>query len=198
MARPPSALMRGLHGVIQPGLRERQICTSTYRRRSSRSFGVVRRGDHGPSWAEELRATARSDLVSKGVDVECPQCAARAVIRRSGEVRLTCGGCGLSRTSSALSLWPDGTEVVVRDPCFGTRLWLQGPCVGHTLWAVNDEHLDYIENYVGAEQRRDRSAFTLFNSALGEQLPKWMVLAKNRPALLRTIGVLRARSSSNC
>jgi hypothetical protein len=91
--------------------------------------------------------------------------------------------------------WPDRSESVVRDPWFGAALWLQSPCLGHTLWAVNEEHLAYIERYVRAERRRDRAESKLFNSALGEQFPKWMVLAKHRDSLLRTIDDLRGRVS---
>jgi hypothetical protein len=60
---------------------------------------------------------------------------------------------------------------------------------------VNNAHLDYIEAYVCAGHRRDRSPMKLYNSALGEQFPKWMVLAKNRAAVLKTIARLRERDA---
>jgi hypothetical protein len=109
-------------------------------------------------------------------------------------MRLTCLSCGRARSRTGPISWPEGSEAVVRDPWFGAPLWLQGPCAGHVLWAVNDEHLDYIERYVSADHRRDRSSQKLFNSALGEQFPKWMVVAEHRAAIAKTIVRLRERS----
>ncbi|HTW07841.1 MAG TPA: hypothetical protein VME46_10035 [Acidimicrobiales bacterium] len=51
-------------------------------------------------------------------------------------------------------------------------------------------HLDYIEDYVRSSVRARRE-FTQFGSALGEQLPEWIVLATNRDAVLRSAEELR-------
>jgi ribosomal protein S27E len=156
--------------------------------------GVMRRGDRGPSWAEELRAIARSSLAGQGVDVECPRCSAKATVSRSDSSRrLVCTSCGLTRSADGGTAWPDGSEAVVRDPWFGAPLWFQGPCAGHTLWAVNEDHLAYIEHFIESDRSRDRSSSKLFNSALAEQFPKWMVQARNRPDVLKAISRFRER-----
>jgi hypothetical protein len=77
-----------------------------------------------------------------------------------------------------------------RDPWFGARLWLQAEVTGHLLWAANPEHLRYIEQYVSSRTRARRE-FTQFGSALGEQLPGWLVSAKHRDAVLRAITRMR-------
>lgn len=155
----------------------------------------VRGNDRRHSWASEQRDFATWELIKQGVDVHCLRCSGKALVRRDGtESRITCGACGFSRVSGFGLIWPDGSQPIVRDACFGAALWLQTACAGHVLWAVNEDHLTHIEGFVAARQRRDRSS-RLFNSALGEQFPKWMVLAKNRAAVLASIEELRQRSA---
>lgn len=78
----------------------------------------------------------------------------------------------------------------VRDGYFNLPLYLQVECVGHVLWAYNAEHLDWLESLVAASlrelsPRQPRS--------LAHALPKWMLLARNRDAVVQGIGRLRAR-----
>lgn len=78
------------------------------------------------------------------------------------------------------------------DQTFQCPLWLQAPCVGHTLWALNRRHLNYLADYIASGLRRDRSD-KLFNSGLGERLPRWMVVAKHRDAVLDSIERMRRK-----
>jgi hypothetical protein len=126
--------------------------------------------------------------------VVCPRCGRPALIQRvETNVQLSCQACGYSRRQPATGdPWPDGSAAVVVDAWFAVPLLLQVPCEGHQLWALNQRHLDYLEQYIAKGQRRDRRPFLLFGSALGEQLPRWMVIAKNRAAVLRGLRQLSA------
>jgi len=121
--------------------------------------------------------------------VACPRCDQLAFIRlTANDVRLSCAACAYNqRRPSSGGCWPNGSAPVVLDSWFGAPLWLQMPSVGHVLWAVNGDHLAYIESYIMKGLRRDRRPFVLFGSALGEQLPKWMVTAKNREAVTKAV-----------
>jgi len=84
-----------------------------------------------------------------------------------------------------------------QDLHFGAELWFQAECCGgHLLWALNLEHLDWLERYVGARLRerpsRSPSAPTASASALARKLPAWLKGAKHRDEILRTIRRLRA------
>lgn len=155
------------------------------------------------SWASEVREVARDSLLREVV-VACPNCQARTSTRlrtapknfRPAEtmVRLACGACGFTAERQfGNQPWPKaGTDGQMVDPWFQAALWLQTRCVGQILWALNPQHLSYIHDYVASDVR-GRREFAQFGSALGEQLPEWMVLAKNRPALLRSIAELGER-----
>lgn len=124
--------------------------------------------------------------------VECPDCGRPARIRALADsTRFACGSCGLSReTADGRACSPVLDRGEARDPWFGARLQLQADVAGHLLWAANQEHLGLIERYV-ASRTRSRGEFTTFGSAIGEQLPRWLVSAKNRDAALKAIGRMR-------
>ncbi|MFC4311273.1 hypothetical protein ACFPN2_19400 [Steroidobacter flavus] len=141
--------------------------------------------------------------------VVCPRCSARALVRPYSEkrpARLVCVKCGTSRswvlsargvlTSGRASQWPRGTYAVgdAADPYFHLPLWLRVPCGSEVLWAFNERHLNFIDEYVRAENRR--RAPTLpggpRNALLESRLPRWMKLARNREAVIAAIAKLRA------
>jgi hypothetical protein len=77
---------------------------------------------------------------------------------------------------------------VAEDPRFGVPLWLRTDCCGgHLLWATNEEHLRYLEAYVGASLR-ERPADA---RPLSRYLPSWIKHAKNRDEVLRSLARLR-------
>jgi hypothetical protein len=138
--------------------------------------------------------------------VACPRCSERARVRvRGGDppVQLTCIHCGHSAgwtpsnpgivTSAAPERFPGhvayGGPV---DPYFHLPLWLQAPCRGETLWAYNADHLQWLEDYVGAELReRAPGEHGWSNSGMASRLPRWMQSAKNRDDVLRCIRGLK-------
>ena len=81
---------------------------------------------------------------------------------------------------------------------FHYPVWLATSCCGETLWAYNEEHLDYLENYVSAALRERASATRMAearirNSSLASRLPGWLTAAKNRKGILAAIAKLRQR-----
>jgi hypothetical protein len=133
--------------------------------------------------------------------VRCPQCGERAqVVPRAGETlaapvarRLVCAHCGLTKDRAAA--YPPRAQDAWYDQL---ELWLQTPCGGETLWAYNQEHLDFLEQYVAAplRERAHPDGSTLSqtgarNSTLASRLPAWIKSAKNRDDVLKCIGKLR-------
>lgn len=144
--------------------------------------------------------------------VTCPRCSGCAHLvwlsahgeEREGRVvslagnRLVCTTCAYttdwlrqisSEAPPAIGLGPVLEE-------FGLELWLQRPCCGEVLWAYNAPHLQFLAEYVGAQQRErwpDTNEGWQPLGGLGRRLPQWMLLAKNREAVLHGIEALRER-----
>lgn len=155
--------------------------------------------------------------------VRCPRCAACARVAPvpdSGPsvVRLACPSCALVREgrsggpgrgelhlgaveegrtwrdpeTRSITTWPDTPDQVV-------ELWLRAECCGgELLWAANEEHLAYLEEYVGASLRERPEAVISpmgrrwVGKGLSWQLPDWMKAAKHRDEVLATLARLRA------
>jgi hypothetical protein len=97
--------------------------------------------------------------------------------------RLVCNKCGYVKD------WA-GNKVVSNDSkdwYFRQPLWLQIPCCGDLLWALNEDHLDFLEEYVQATLREAHP-----NGTMASRLPDWMKSAKNREDVLKCIRKLRA------
>jgi hypothetical protein len=144
--------------------------------------------------------------------VLCPRCAACAHLRwlsahheRRGDRevrlaghRLTCGSCGHTADWLREFSW-QAPPVIGPGPRldgFGLDVWLQVPCSGEVLWAYNEAHLRFLEEYVGADLRErwpDTNEGWQDLGGLGRKLPKWMLSAKNREAVLRGLAAMRER-----
>lgn len=77
---------------------------------------------------------------------------------------------------------------------FELEVWLQRPCCGETLWAYNAKHLSFLAEYVGAELRErwpDTNEGWQPLGGPGRRLPRWMLSAKNRQAVLAGVKALR-------
>lgn len=85
------------------------------------------------------------------------------------------------------------------DPVFRLALWLQTPCCGETLWAFNGAHVAWLESYVSAMVRQGRplnqDPTMARNATMASRLPKWIIDAKNRDAVLKGIARLREKLS---
>jgi hypothetical protein len=133
--------------------------------------------------------------------VRCPTCADCAHLLRlpapPGRVvgyRLVCGRCAATRD------WLLTRDRVIPSPAagpelhgFGLALWLQVACCGQVLWAYNIEHVAFLQQYIGARVRSQRSVPRTFlgNGTLESRLPRWMLAAKHRASVLRALKSLR-------
>jgi len=127
--------------------------------------------------------------------VRCPRCeaCARVTLKEPPPIgksalfsprRVTCRQCGYSKDWQGKSIARFGTY----DWYFRLPLWLQTTCCGESFWAFNNAHLDFIEDFVGAELRGN----ALHHHALATRLPGWMVQAKNRDEIMKAIARLKA------
>ena len=132
----------------------------------------------------------------------CPTCDGLArVVVRPGAVpprghgrffvprRLVCAACGHTAESDARTARIGGAV----DPWFHVPLWLREPVAGELLWAWNAEHLDLLEDYVGARRRQRPARPRPSPASLLEHLPTWMKTAKHRDEVLAAITRLRIR-----
>jgi hypothetical protein len=96
--------------------------------------------------------------------------------------RLTCEYCGYVKEWEGKRVGVAGAN----DWYFGQPLWLQANCSGELLWAINQRHLQFMEDFVRADFRE-----THWNATLASRLPEWMKLGKNREDVLKCITRLR-------
>lgn len=99
---------------------------------------------------ERYKATNRTiyDFYNK-IYIRCPRCGLKAEIRKKDKNNcdlfsieiLYCDSCGYIKEGKMLF------------NCMNLELWLQIQCCGKNLWALNENHLDYIENYIRAKLR---------------------------------------------
>jgi hypothetical protein len=134
--------------------------------------------------------------------VVCPKCNHMAVVsiedskepgRFSPRV-LTCQHCAHRDrwSSNALtSQWRNEAK----DDYFNLPLWLQIPCGENFLFAYNEEHLEFLESYVGAKHRtRNKSdEYGWSNQSAASRLPKWIKSKKNRPKIIKALSKLREK-----
>lgn len=143
------------------------------------------------------------DLMTE-ILVVCPKCQACALILETepdnkslfAPRRLTCAQCGLTQSWAKHRIRRGWSDQPVTDDFFHHPLWLQITFGRNILWAYNYQHLDLIERYVGAKLReRPKPPHAGAASAsLINHLPQWIKSAKNRAAILKTIGKLKADS----
>jgi hypothetical protein len=115
-----------------------------------------------------------------------------------GAWRLTCTACGLVREDTLLYKGWQPSALPAIDPIFKCDLWLQTSCCGETLWAFDLAHVEFLERYVGATQRKgipiQRTRAPIRNGTLASRLPQWMIDAHNREDVLRGLKRLRERA----
>lgn len=123
--------------------------------------------------------------------VACPNCQKRADVRvldplkhkyaNTSPSKVTCLHCGYNK--------------ILDNGSFGENhtFFLTTSCAGNTLWALNEAHLQWLEDYIGATHRsRPLSS----NQSLASRLPQWLTAAKNRNAVLKSIQKLKNKSLS--
>lgn len=131
----------------------------------------------------------------KEVWVICAVCSKKAIAKLDVDqkkAQLFCTNCGTQRQTST-EVSPYGIKGNLRlapHRYFEVELWLQHPFKNEVFYALNGEHLDYLEQYIGADLRehKNRTHFTLL-----EKLPKFYHEAKNRKGLLAIIQKLKRK-----
>jgi hypothetical protein len=124
--------------------------------------------------------------------VVCPGCekTGRVTLGKDGKAQLTCTACGRTELANTRK-WHYVTVIGAPiDPYFKLPLWLQIETRGEILWAYNRRHLAFLKQFVGSKLRDIGQPG---NPNLGNKLPKWMLLAKNRDAVLQGIARLNAK-----
>ncbi|WP_312190339.1 hypothetical protein [Sphingobacterium sp.] len=127
--------------------------------------------------------------------VVCQACGKKAVAKadyNAKQASLYCDYCGYHKraTTDIYFFGIKSHAMTAAHFYFKATLWLQHPFKSDVFWAYNGEHLNYLEDYIGAKLRehKDREHFTLL-----EKLPKFYHEAKNRKALLAIINRLRKK-----
>lgn len=146
--------------------------------------------------------------------VRCPRCDARATVTRSGPddggtedatgeaaderpfgtFRLQCGSC-THRAEAAPNAYAilNAVKGVLVDPFFRAPLLLQTDTRLGTVFAHNEQHLDWLAQFVSADLRERTHLEGRANTSMASRLPRWMKLAKNRDTILQAIARLRAK-----
>lgn len=146
------------------------------------------------------------------IDVRCPRCGQHAQVMRIIPAedeqqandsahekymrlfdprKLSCLHCGQTKIWHGRGI----RQYSPYDWYFGLPLWLQTPCCGSTLWALNRAHLDFLEQYVTAQQRaklRTPGPGLIRNQSMASRLPRWMKSAKNRQTVTRSLPRLKS------
>jgi hypothetical protein len=128
---------------------------------------------------------------ARPVLVACEKCGQCATLRnfifpRQKKSVLRLGECSCLHCGHQWTM-PAGADFVLRGP-----LWLRTPCHGEVLWILNLEHLEFMEQFIGAELREERMA-DLSSRRLSSALPRWILAAKNRKDVLRCLARLREK-----
>jgi len=127
--------------------------------------------------------------------VVCPQCQKKAIVLHRNSIAIaSCIFCGFSKKKSMDTRIYDWYDANPKDGVFGYHLWLYVDCLGNSLWAYSEEHLYFLEKYVGAVLRQRRQdEYGWANASLSSRLPLWIKRSKNRAKLLKCLKALRGK-----
>lgn len=125
--------------------------------------------------------------------VKCPNCNGLALIETEQSKSLhfgtyssnfTCKNCNKSELKSETGFYstPDNKPL---DPFFKFEIWMQIEVKDNIIWFKNIRHLNFIRDYIASKLRTDneRQKYSLISN-----LPKYMLVAKNREIILKRIG----------
>lgn len=72
-------------------------------------------------------------------------------------------------------------------------LWLRTSCHKNVLWILNRPHLEFMEQFIGAELREERMPLGPSTRRLSAALPRWLISGKNRQDVVRCLKKLRKK-----
>lgn len=121
------------------------------------------------------------------VETACTRCGNRVSYRtkptthQTSTIDLTCETCG--RQEAFELEWNEGTFDGL-DPYFGLEFFYHKRIKGDLLWVLNLDHCNKLISYIEADQRytREREKWSMIAN-----LPKWMILSKNRDMVLKAL-----------
>ncbi len=117
---------------------------------------------------------------------KCGQCATLRKFTFPPKSTLRLGECSCLHCGHQWSITA-GQDFFIRGP-----LWLRMPCHANVLWVLNRPHLEFLEQFIGAELREERME-EKSSRRLSSALPRWMLAAKNRNDVLRCLRKLREK-----
>jgi hypothetical protein len=89
-----------------------------------------------------------------------------------GAARIVCKTCGFN-------------DEVPPEKSDSYELWYATAYKGHRLWARNRKHLTFLISWFSGEM--SKADLDIGDRAMVEAFPKWMILAKNRAGLLKSL-----------
>lgn len=122
--------------------------------------------------------------------VKCPKCSAEAAARmrptgerggfreptvKLGAGRILCGSCGFC-------------QEVPPEESGNYELWYATTFKGYRLWACNRRHLAFLISWFSGEL--SKADLGIGDRDMVESFPRWMISAKNRAGLLRSLNRL--------
>ena len=142
----------------------------------------------------------RAETYNQPIFVVCPKCNAKAVISvknpnkyNSFSLRdLICSNCTY-RDQWQGDSFNNMLSYEGKDSYFKLPYWLMTPCGKEFLFAYNDQHLDFLESYVGSvlRERSRSSKWGWCNRSAESRLPAWIKSKKKRTIILKGIKKLR-------
>ncbi len=105
-------------------------------------------------------------------------------------VSVKCNNCQKDREYELFWYGYPGSKP--KDPFFGMDLWLQIPVKKNILWAYNIEHINYLQEYIDAKLRNN--SYSNSSYSLAWNLPRWMVLGKNRELIINKLFKLEEKA----
>ncbi|WP_299190448.1 hypothetical protein [uncultured Aquimarina sp.] len=148
-----------------------------------------------------------SEYINK-IDVCCPNCSSKATVSSDSSnrinTRFTCLNCGTSKIwngnaniyySSQNHSITEGVLIGFPVDCyFKYPLWFTKQVKNEILFAYNIDHLNFLENYIDDTIReRKQNEYGWSNQSLESRLPKWLLLAKNRDLIIKSISELKQK-----
>jgi hypothetical protein len=104
----------------------------------------------------------------------------REVFIKFGVRRIVCDVCGLFKDVA-----PEVSDHY--------ELWYATDFKGHRLWARNRRHLGFLISWISSDRSRDALGI---DRARVDAFPKWMILAKNKAAILKCLSELSNKDAN--
>ncbi|TGE06578.1 hypothetical protein EU556_17250 [Hymenobacter fodinae] len=141
--------------------------------------------------------------------VKCPNCDSKGVVATS--FKDTWQASFICITCSSHRLWSGNSSSFVTahsnydqydgilsgpavDCFFRYPLWYQAEYKGNVLYAYNLVHLNWLRLYLEAKLReRVQTLNGWSNQSLQSRIPQWMLIAKNRAAIIKKIKALERK-----